>query len=79
MMLMRKLMPWLFWGGLAALIWWLWHRQRDVNVHATVTIPQDEIVVSQKPHAIMTITTDASQGDQSRTLGINGPLFGPGF
>jgi hypothetical protein len=73
----RKLLPWLFWIGLAGLIWWLW--RRSTVVHATVTIPQDEIIVTNKSHSIVTVHTDSSQGDQSSLLGINGPLYGPGY
>lgn len=70
---MKKLFPWLFWGGLVALVAWLW--QRSTVVHATVTIPQDEIIVTNKSHSIVSVSTDASSGDQSSTSG----LYGPGF
>jgi hypothetical protein len=77
MAILRKYWHWLLWGGLAALIFWLW--RRSTVVHATVTIPQDEIVVTNKSHSIVDVHTDASQGDQSSLLGISGPLYGPGF
>jgi hypothetical protein len=64
---------WLVIGGLVGLIIYLWNR--TTNVNATVTIPQDEIVVTNKSHSIVSVTTDAAQGDSS-SLEMSGFDFG---
>lgn len=51
---MRRWLPYAFGLVVVAAAWWFW-RRRGLDVHATVTIPEDEIVVKQDRRSIFSV------------------------